>query len=273
MNSARHPSLLLVGGSKLDKFSFVQRVILKTVCERKASITSDSLEPYCGTCGSCFRILKGSSEVLTILSPEQGQIKIERVREVLKGMMFQSLREAQGFVIEEAEKLHPAAANALLKTIEEPPEKTTVFLCSDFPQQLMPTIRSRLLLVRCGSLRRDPFSRICEERAETREQVISSFLNLCDEFWERQQSSNLGLSWDRETCLLFLKGMQLVIREAMIKEKSVPELISEVKRWENRSLSDLSETWQLVFNLHSDISNYVDRKTAMDLFMIGSRGE
>ncbi len=47
------------------------------------------------------------------------------------------------FVIDEAEKMTPEAANSLLKTLEEPPTTTSILLVTAFPQQLLPTIRSR----------------------------------------------------------------------------------------------------------------------------------
>lgn len=47
------------------------------------------------------------------------------------------------FIIEEAEKMLPSASNALLKTLEEPPEDTYIALLSTRPAHLLPTIRSR----------------------------------------------------------------------------------------------------------------------------------
>ena len=47
------------------------------------------------------------------------------------------------FIIEEAEKMLPSASNALLKTLEEPPEDTYIALLSTCPSDLLPTIRSR----------------------------------------------------------------------------------------------------------------------------------
>lgn len=50
-------------------------------------------------------------------------------------------------VVVNADRMHDAAANALLKTLEEPPGKTMLLLLTDAPQQLLPTIRSRCCLV------------------------------------------------------------------------------------------------------------------------------
>jgi hypothetical protein len=52
------------------------------------------------------------------------------------------------FVVEEATAMAPPAANALLKTLEEPPSRTLFVLCTTAPEQLLPTIRSRCQRVR-----------------------------------------------------------------------------------------------------------------------------
>src|SRR5437660_264263 len=52
------------------------------------------------------------------------------------------------FVVEEATSMAPPAANALLKTLEEPPARTLFVLCTTAPEQLLPTIRSRCQRVR-----------------------------------------------------------------------------------------------------------------------------
>ncbi len=54
------------------------------------------------------------------------------------------------FVIEEADKMLPSGSNALLKTLEEPPEDTYLILLSNAPGRLLPTILSRLSVVNFG---------------------------------------------------------------------------------------------------------------------------
>jgi DNA polymerase-3 subunit delta' len=63
-----------------------------------------------------------------------------------------AMNRGKVFVIEEAELMTPAAQNALLKTLEEPPGRTIVVLLTDQPDALLPTIRSRAQLVRFGAL-------------------------------------------------------------------------------------------------------------------------
>jgi len=55
-------------------------------------------------------------------------------------------------IIDAADEMNNAAANALLKILEEPPEKVLIFLISHQPLRLMPTIRSRCRLLKCSTL-------------------------------------------------------------------------------------------------------------------------
>lgn len=81
---------------------------------------------------------------LYCLAPEGLKIKIEAIR-ALKGKIFLHPLEAPAkvVVIDDAEAMTDAAANALLKILEEPPSDTYFFLIASKPLKLLPTIRSR----------------------------------------------------------------------------------------------------------------------------------
>jgi len=71
-------------------------------------------------------------------------IGIEQIRALSEALAMKAYRGgAKAAVIEPAEAMTPAAANALLKTLEEPAEQTYLFLISHQPDRLLPTIRSR----------------------------------------------------------------------------------------------------------------------------------
>ena len=55
---------------------------------------------------------------------------------------------AKTFIIDEAELIDTVGQNALLKTLEEPPRRTYIFLVTSRPERLLPTIRSRCQHVR-----------------------------------------------------------------------------------------------------------------------------
>jgi DNA polymerase III delta' subunit len=101
----------------------------------------------CGTCGPCERIEAGRHPDVTTLErqgPSQS-IPIEVIRKQVIPALGLPPHEGRArlYLIEEATCLLDPAANALLKTLEEPPARTHFVLCTGSPNELLPTIRSR----------------------------------------------------------------------------------------------------------------------------------
>jgi hypothetical protein len=103
-------------------------------------------------CVACAKIASGiHPDVVTLVREGAAQIvPIESVRnQVIARIGFPPHESAiRMFIVEEASALAPPAANALLKTLEEPPGHTLFVLCTTAPDQLLPTIRSRCQRVR-----------------------------------------------------------------------------------------------------------------------------
>jgi DNA polymerase-3 subunit delta' len=106
----------------------------------------------CETCDACAKIIAGiHPDVVTLAREGAAQIvPIESVRNQVIARMGYPPHEGavRVFIVEEATSMAPPAANALLKTLEEPPARTLFVLCTTAPEQLLPTIRSRCQRVR-----------------------------------------------------------------------------------------------------------------------------
>jgi DNA polymerase-3 subunit delta' len=106
----------------------------------------------CGECDACAKIVGGvHPDVVTLVREGAANIvPIESVRNQVIARIGLPPHEAdvRVFVVEEATAMAPPAANALLKTLEEPPARTLFVLCTTAPEQLLPTIRSRCQRVR-----------------------------------------------------------------------------------------------------------------------------
>ncbi len=132
----------------------------------KSSSAGD--EP-CGQCGDCRRALAWQHEDLMVVEPPSdaasAQIKVESVREVIRSLNFAPL--GGGFrmvLIREAQQMNQTSANALLKTLEEPPPNNIIVLTVQDPKELLPTIASRCRKVGFSPLGEDIVAEELERR-------------------------------------------------------------------------------------------------------------
>ncbi len=121
-----------------------------------ANCTSGDVRP-CGACPTCKQIASGAHPDVIRLEPDPEKatatIAVDRVREVIRTAGYHRYNSRMRFVIvDPAEALAPAAANALLKTLEEPPDGTGFILIATSTSGLLPTIRSRCQRVRFGAV-------------------------------------------------------------------------------------------------------------------------
>lgn len=120
-------------------------------------------DDFCDTCIQCRKINAGvHSDVLLIgLEDEASEIKIPQIRGLLQML---GLRPLEGkhkvFLIDPADAMNNAAANALLKALEEPPGDSTFILLSANPQALLVTVRSRCQSYPFGPLTLDEMRRM-----------------------------------------------------------------------------------------------------------------
>lgn len=119
-------------------------------CEAHAS--ADAIDA-CGACRSCRQIEARTHPDFFVIEPDRElatpQIKIEQVREIEQQIMYRPLiGERKICLIDDADRMTIGAANALLKTLEEPPDHSLFLLISGRPSALPATIRSR-----CQALR------------------------------------------------------------------------------------------------------------------------
>jgi len=102
----------------------------------------------CGECTACRKLDHRNHPDLHVLEPDGSSIKIEQVRAIQRDLSLRPLEASRKLcLIEAAETMTVAAANALLKTLEEPRGDTVLLLLSSQPQRLLETIRSRCQLL------------------------------------------------------------------------------------------------------------------------------
>jgi len=156
---------LLAGPSGLGQYSLALELVRAWLCDHPTA------QGACGTCGSCHAIDVHTHADLCVLMPETVMLELgwplsekaqsdidDKKRKASKEIRVDAMRDAVEFsqrtsargrgkavLVFPAERMNNVTANALLKTLEEPPGDVKFVLASDAAHQLLPTIRSRCL--------------------------------------------------------------------------------------------------------------------------------
>ena len=176
---ALHHAYLFGGPEGVGKARAARLLAQAANCEGGAAGPGGLREDPCGTCVPCRKIAKGIHPDVLVLHEERVMAKagawepkggrspsrdivVDQVRDLVDHRL--ALKRFEGrrrfVVLDPADAMNTQAQNALLKTLEEPPEDTTLVLVAASPDALLPTIRSRCLRVAFAPLPAD----VVEER-------------------------------------------------------------------------------------------------------------
>lgn len=116
----------------------------RTLAALALAASLNCAEGGCGSCDVCARILRRVHPDIHVIAPEGAQLLVDQVREVLHSAARSPLEgRVKMFIFEDAHRMNPAAANALLKMLEEPPGDVVFILVTESPEDLLPTVVSR----------------------------------------------------------------------------------------------------------------------------------
>lgn len=126
-------------------------------------ITTES--GICGCCKSCSKIKSGNHPDIILVEPAGNIIRINQIRNLCNILTMKPyearLRVA---IISDAQAMNPAASNALLKVLEEPPERTVLILTALHTSDLLPTIVSRCQHIRFSPIPRNHIEAFLTEK-------------------------------------------------------------------------------------------------------------
>jgi DNA polymerase-3 subunit delta' len=129
---------LLAGGSEAARIELARYLAAALNCREPREG-----EP-CGRCRSCRQMAGGNHPDFYLFKPQGTTLKIDQIRELERQLAFRAFQGgARVAVLAGADTMTEAAANCLLKTLEEPPEGAYLILLAAQPDLLLPTIRSR----------------------------------------------------------------------------------------------------------------------------------
>jgi DNA polymerase III subunit delta' len=182
-------AVILAGAAGSGKYTLALMLAKAMNCLERP--TSDGLPDFCGKCSNCVRIAQAEDlesrsaeaveareslreadkkdtrifvqthpDVLVIPpDPPQMMIKVDQVRRVIETIYFRPAEAKEKVYIFTDSAFMKEAANSLLKVLEEPPEFATIFLLTENAGELLPTIRSRSMVVTLNALSREQIER------------------------------------------------------------------------------------------------------------------
>lgn len=110
----------------------------------------------CGECRSCIQAKNGNQpDIITLKHEKPSTISVDDIREQLNGdiMIKPYSSPYKIYIIPEADLMTVQAQNALLKTLEEPPQYAVIFLLTENADSLLPTIRSRCVMLKLRNIK------------------------------------------------------------------------------------------------------------------------
>lgn len=137
---------LLHGPSGIGKRALAERLMASLLCQKPNALEA------CDNCKSCHLLAAGTHPDNFVLEPEEADkpIKVDQVRELVEFVVQTAqLGGRKVVLLEPAEAMNLNAANALLKSLEEPSGNTVLLLISHQPSRLLPTIKSRCVQQAC----------------------------------------------------------------------------------------------------------------------------
>ncbi|MFE8069731.1 DNA polymerase III subunit delta' [Marinobacteraceae bacterium S3BR75-40.1] len=187
-------ALMLSGARGSGKQQFARGLAALVLCDRPTVGQEEAR--ICGECKQCHLMLAGTHADFRHVRPESSRyVKVDQVRE-LGELLSRSPQVARRkvVIVDTADRLNINAANALLKTLEEPTDDSVLILLHDSGETILPTIRSRCQVHRLPSPSRE------QGLAWVRAQVTDQEPDMADlEAVIRQYPEGPRLAWEAFT--------------------------------------------------------------------------
>ena len=190
---------ILNGQRGAGKKMLARLFAMTLLCEKRGP------EP-CGECHSCIQAESGNHpDIIRVVHEKPGSISVDDIREQVNQTV--AIKPYQGpykiYIIPEADLMTIQAQNALLKTIEEPPEYVVILLLTENADLLLPTITSRCVMLKLRNIKDTLIKKYLMEKLE----VPDYKADICTAFAQ----GNMGQVAHDPVCHFDVRGLQGVV--------------------------------------------------------------
>ena len=223
----------IINGERNAGKEFIARIFAMTLqCEK------GGIEP-CNECHSCKQALSHNQPDIVYISHEKpNSIGVEDIRGQINNDIgikpYSSPRKS--YIMNEGEKMTPQAQNALLKTLEEPPEYAVIFILTDNVEALLPTIISR-----CVVLNMKPVS----------DNLVKKYL--MEELGVPDYKANICVAFARGNI-----GKAKLLASSEEFEKVKDEAITLVKYINDMEINEIVKAIKKIMEYKLDVNDYLD---------------
>jgi DNA polymerase-3 subunit delta' len=232
---------LFHGDDRIGKRLLALRFTQALLCE---CLPTDHEPDACGTCRACRQVEARTHPDFLVIEPDREQanpqIKIELIRDIEQQMIYRPLiGDRKICLIDDADRMTIGAANALLKTLEEPPDHSLFLLISGRPYALPATVRSRCQALRLAAPAQTQVEAAVIVKRELPPADAHFLATLSDGRLGQALECDLEQARNRQkefSAMVSPKGLQsfsavLATAETLAKADRAPEVFDWMLRW------------------------------------------
>ena len=215
----------------------------------------------CGECRSCMQTKSGNQpDIITLVHEKPTSISVDEIREQLNGDILIKPYSSpyKIYIVPEADLMTVQAQNALLKTLEEPPEYAVIFLLTENADSLLPTIRSRCVMLKLRNIKDQLVKKYLMEQM----QVPDYQAELCAAFAQGNIGRAIMLAKSEHFNEIKDEAVQLL---KYIDQMELHEIVSAIKQINKYKLEvtdylDIMTIWYrdvLIYKATADVEKLV----------------
>ncbi|MBI4773179.1 MAG: DNA polymerase III subunit delta' [Deltaproteobacteria bacterium] len=269
-NGSLHHALLITGIRGVGKKTMARALARGLVCQDPA--TGDA----CGQCPACRKFDRGVHPDVYEVLPDGKFMKIEQIREIKRKLLFHPvLGEHRVFLVFEAQHMNRDAANALLKSLEEPPPGNYLILTSPDDRALLPTIVSRCQRIDLSPLPDRTVEDFLAARTDVRKSEAAEMAKLCGGSLGRAMEANAA---EKDPATSFShRRNEVILQLQQLKNNGIRTNLLLAKTWSNEQseadeLFDIFRFW-LRDQLVSQYRGYRVQTGGPHHTSVGSKGQ